>query len=345
MIPRIIHQTWKNTDIPPAWLEAHQSWQFHHPGWSHRLWTDQDNLDLVAAEYPRLLEWYEALPYGILKADVARILILDHCGGVYSDLDTECLRPLGPLLADSSMVIGLEPDSHAHDLGHRRVLSNAVLAGVAGHSFLRQVISAFEACPRKILTHSDVLEQTGPLLLSRIFATSPTRDVTLLPSQAFSPLESNDDRLKILQRREHGFEDIREYCISRGAYVVHYWSNSWVGTLAGELYNPHPHDVPGFRFFPGMDSNGFDIGNGGRDVPELAKACLKNDAAVAFNTDGFLKSHIQPKSAWRKIPAPGEAEGLYVKEDIGIRDAIVTVWLTRCWRKFRRTLASGPHGG
>jgi len=132
MIPRIIHQTWKSAEIPPEWQAGQNSWRRHHPDWQYCLWTDEDNRKLVATHYPALLDWYDSLPYGILKADVARVLILDHCGGVYADLDTECLRPLGPLLLSSSMVAGLEPARHACRLGHRRVVSNAVLAATQG---------------------------------------------------------------------------------------------------------------------------------------------------------------------------------------------------------------------
>lgn len=71
MIPRIIHQTWISEEIPPEGQHAHRSWRLHHPDWQYRLWTDQDNRHLVAAHYPTLLDWYDSLPYAILKADVA----------------------------------------------------------------------------------------------------------------------------------------------------------------------------------------------------------------------------------------------------------------------------------
>jgi len=342
MIPRIIHQTWKDAKIPPEWVGARRTWRFHHPDWSHRLWTDEDNRLLVANHYPRLLDWYDRLPYQILKADVARILILEHCGGVYADLDTECLRPLGPLLENMSMVVGLEPRSHARQLGERRVLSNAVIASSPGHPFVKYIVKAFEASRKEITTHRDVLEQTGPLFLSRLYSARPSPDVTLLPNQVFSPLESADGRLKTLKRREPGWEAVRERCISIGAYVVHYWGNSWVGTLAGELHNPRPHDVPGFRFFPGLDSDGFDIGNGGRDIAALARQCLEDDAVVAFNTDGFMKNRIRPKNAWRQMPSPGQAEGLYVRENFKIPDSALTGFLQRCWRRAVRIPARGP---
>jgi hypothetical protein len=42
-IPRIIHQTWKTADVPPRFAAWRESWARLHPGWQHRLWTDEDN--------------------------------------------------------------------------------------------------------------------------------------------------------------------------------------------------------------------------------------------------------------------------------------------------------------
>lgn len=338
MIPRIVHQTWKSAEIPSAWQLAHHSWRSNHPDWEYRLWTDEDNRNHVAAHYPELLDWYESLPYAILKADVARVLILDCYGGVYADLDTECLRPLGPLLQNAAMVAGLEPRRHARWLGRRRMVSNAVFAATPRHPFLRRVIAAFEAFPREIWTHRDVLEQTGPLLFSRIHSDYRGSDLMLVEPVVFSPLNAGDPRLATLQFRKEGFETVRADCVSRGAFVVHYWANSWMGTLAGELFNPEPHAVPGFRFYPGMDSSGADIKNGGRDIPKLASECLENQTAVGFNTDGFLKSHIQPRSAWQRMSGPQETSGLYVKEGVVIPDEADENRIVRAWRQSRQML-------
>jgi len=202
------------------------------------------------------------------------------------------------------------------------------------------VIAAFEKFPGEIWTHRDVLEQTGPLLFSRIRSGYRGSDLTIVGPRVFSSLFSGDPRLAILQLRRDGFETVRTDCISRGAYVVHYWSNSWMGTLAGELYNPDPQAVPGFSFYPGMDSFGSDIRNGGRDIPKLALECLQNDAAAGFNTDGFLKSKIQPRSAWQRMSGSQEASGLYVKLGVIIPDTVGERRFARRWRQSKRMLGA-----
>lgn len=58
---------------------------------------------------------------GIEKSDILRYLLLYHYGGVYADLDVECLRPFEPLLRRHSgkssfgCVFGAEPHGHAQN--------------------------------------------------------------------------------------------------------------------------------------------------------------------------------------------------------------------------------------
>jgi hypothetical protein len=102
-------------------------------------------------------------------------------------------------------------------------------------------------------------------------------------------------------------------CIMAGAYAVHYWAGSWQNLRGEDLVNPDPHHVAGFRYFPRRDSVGFDIRNQGRNVPELARACLSCEAAVAFNTDGFIKARVRPRRQWQRWHDRSGNEGLYIK--------------------------------
>lgn len=97
---KIIHQTWKNADIPEDRYPAiwRQSWRDAHPGWEYRFWTDEDNERLVRDHYPSFAEDFAAIDRGVVKSDVARALYLHRHGGMYADLDFVCLRPFDGLL-------------------------------------------------------------------------------------------------------------------------------------------------------------------------------------------------------------------------------------------------------
>lgn len=106
-IPRRIHQTWKDAAPPrvlfsPRWS---QSLRERNAGWQYALWTDADNRNLVATQYPSLLQMYDGYASPIQRADVARYLIAHARGGVYADLDTECFKPFAPLTRGASLLL------------------------------------------------------------------------------------------------------------------------------------------------------------------------------------------------------------------------------------------------
>jgi mannosyltransferase OCH1-like enzyme len=100
-IPRKIHQTWKDRNIPREVYpeEWTASWKRHHPAWEYKLWTDRDLLDLARKDYPDFAELL-ATAQGVIRADVGRLLVLHRHGGLYADLDYLALRPLDPLVVE-----------------------------------------------------------------------------------------------------------------------------------------------------------------------------------------------------------------------------------------------------
>jgi mannosyltransferase OCH1-like enzyme len=55
LIPKIIHQTYKNESIPEHWKGPQQTCIDLHPDYEYKLWTDKTSRDFVAAEYVALL--------------------------------------------------------------------------------------------------------------------------------------------------------------------------------------------------------------------------------------------------------------------------------------------------
>ena len=322
MIPKILHQTWKTPTLPPEWVPFAESWKSFHPGWEYRFWTDDDNRALVASEYPDLLGAYDSYPYAIQRADLARYCMLHRFGGIYADMDIECLQPLDTLIAGQSCFLVREPDSQAAALGEALVVSNAFLAAEPGHPFLTAILDALRSERRRAVTHRDVLELTGPLLVTRVFDAHSYLNLSLLDAKVAFSLTSKESAFEALRTRQPGHEALRARLVEAGAYAVHYWANTWVGTLAGALVNPEPHAIPGYDFFPGLDSPGQDITNVGRDIRAAALRCLELPEAVAFNTDGFAKRRLIPRHQWQPMGNGATDEGLYVKKRSGFKALI-----------------------
>ena len=53
-VPKVIHQTWKDADIPQKWQKARQSCIDLHPDYEYKLWTDADGLQFITVRPPGL---------------------------------------------------------------------------------------------------------------------------------------------------------------------------------------------------------------------------------------------------------------------------------------------------
>ncbi len=223
-IPRIIHQMWKDEPLPERWRLLRETWLRQHPDWEHRLWTDESLLAFAARFYPEMVPILEGYSSPVMRSDAARYLLLDHFGGVYADLDTECLRPLEPLLADAELLLPLEPEEHAaagvvKEYGLDRVVGNAWMASVPGHGFWRWVKEALVA--RRM--EKGPLSATGPFLLTDVVSSElpEAERPGLLPSETVFPA-TNLDMAWLNARRPgsaHGFPD--------NVYAIHYWDGTW----------------------------------------------------------------------------------------------------------------------
>lgn len=216
MIPKIIHQSWKVEQVPERWLAYQETWRAMHPGYEYRFWTDDANRAFVAEHFPALLPVYDGYRHPVCRADLARCLVVCHYGGVYADLDCECLRPLDDLLEGRALVFGLEPQSHVDKpavaiRGYSRIVCNAIFASVPQHPFWHHLIPLFMA--RR--DEGNILEATGPFVITRALDSfGGAGDVTILPSDVFYPLD-------------HFLRDVDSGGVPGGPYTIHHWAGTW----------------------------------------------------------------------------------------------------------------------
>lgn len=222
-IPRIIHQMWKDDRVPRELQSGVASWKALNPGWEYRFWTDRSLLEFVSDWYPGVLPVYVGYRDAIRRSDAARYLLLDHFGGVYADLDTECLRPFEELVPENRVVLCHEPPSQWHvqaSHGARPfVLFNGLMAGPPGHPFWRELVERLPACRHA----SGVLDATGPCFLTGVYLWSEHRDrVAVHPATLFSPRDWNG-------------EPVSPYGEPRlPSLADHRWAGSWVRPRASE---------------------------------------------------------------------------------------------------------------
>jgi mannosyltransferase OCH1-like enzyme/glycosyltransferase involved in cell wall biosynthesis len=220
-IPRVLHQTWKDANIPKDLAVYRETWKQLHPHWSFILWTDTANRELIKQHYAWFLPSYDGYPEAIMRADAARYFILHHFGGLYVDLDFEAFRALDPLLTGTQVLLGLEPPDHlllplAVERDLDKIVCNAFMAATPEHPFWKHVL-------QKLTEYSQSaapLDATGPFLLTRAYESYVEKErITLAPAHLLYPI-SNTIVFQNLKQAEQ--KRIRE-----DAYAIHHWYGSW----------------------------------------------------------------------------------------------------------------------
>ncbi len=218
-VPRTIHQIWLGSPVPKALKSFAESWKKMHPDWQYILWTDKEveEFGLVNKHF------YDATDNYGAKSDIARWEIVYKMGGVYIDMDFECLQPLDMFNKVYDFYTAIQPlDTQFIQLGA------ALFGACPGHPLLKHCIETI----KDDWWRKGAPQKTGPVHFTRSFfacaGKSGRRDIAFAPYY-FYPLGC-------MQRV---VEDAVEYQLRRwveqGAIAIHWWSKSWMP----KAYRPH----------------------------------------------------------------------------------------------------------
>lgn len=225
-IPKIIHQTWKDNHLPKDFQSLVQTWRSMLPDWEYHLWTDNMNHEFVRSHYPDFLDKYDAYPKNIQRADAIRYLLLQTYGGLYVDLDFECLKPeFVSLLEDVDFMAGKEPYAHARRFGREYIVCNALMASVPGHPFMEFVIQRMIKHPSgwNVRQGRDILDSTGPFLLTDAYRDySEKKDLKIYEPEVLYPILLEEANLI---KKNNMPEEMKRRIHS--AFAVHYFFGTW----------------------------------------------------------------------------------------------------------------------
>lgn len=187
-IPKMLHQTYRNADLPGGCAGYVADLQALHPDWTYHFYDDDACAELIADMLPDLLPTYGAADLmPVQRADIFRLAIVYLRGGFYLDIDVEMHRALDPLL-EHAAVFPVEVVLDAptcQRLGHEHAVrvGNYGFGAVPGHPFLRHLLDGI-GIASVARTEEDVLETTGPGFVTRAFhgfdQAAPDAKVTLL---------------------------------------------------------------------------------------------------------------------------------------------------------------------
>lgn len=183
MIPRIVHQTWINNDIPIICNSYVKSVKKHFKNWEYKLWTDEECIKLLQNYYPKIYKVALSCSNNGEKADLFRYCILHKYGGLYFDIDYECLNSFEHIenFKKYELFLFKETNSFYKEFGSRDIIANCVLGAKPNTYFFERLIQsiknnifykiAYKASNKKLCKIDSTLFKTGPFLVTKVFET------------------------------------------------------------------------------------------------------------------------------------------------------------------------------
>lgn len=107
IIPKIIHQIWYQgeNNIPNDYPNYSLSWKKLNPHYDHIMWDENKIINLISDHFPHFLDKFNSYPNVVQKVDAAKYMILYVYGGIYVDMDCECIKNIDDLLFYYSLIL------------------------------------------------------------------------------------------------------------------------------------------------------------------------------------------------------------------------------------------------
>lgn len=243
-IPRYIHIIWLGGVLPQEYERYVKSWIDFHPNWTIVLWVDKpasyacdailhsfeefeqyvnmENpagkkivVDVKQLSFDNRVFYNQARNYGE-KSDILKWQVVYQFGGVYVDVDCECLKPLDELHRIYDFYTGIQPlDTNRVQLGA------ALFAAIPEHPILKHCVETIKDDHKEIA----IIAKTGPLHFTKSFFLVAGKTKTLdiaFPASFFYPCGYD----------QRGTEKSVWLCPE--SFAVHHWAGSWLKPTAFE---------------------------------------------------------------------------------------------------------------
>lgn len=233
MIPKIVHQTWRSDTLPSVFQSIYDKNKEVNPKYDFKLWSHSpgppDIDKFIEKEYPDVYPIFANCKYGVQKADIARLAILHHYGGIYIDLDILCLKHFESFIDHGSDFVfaSMEPVEQTMAVFKKdNLLCNAFIAAPAKHEVFRK---ALDIIITLIKNNGDSIYNIFNVFGADIVSSAMTSSEEILSNCRYINRDLiypiSDPKLTDLPSCEKCIKMIKDGDY-KDAYMVHYWIHS-----------------------------------------------------------------------------------------------------------------------
>lgn len=242
-IPRIIHQIWIGKAIPPI-VKLYMKTFKNQRGFEYKLWSNKDlteNNFPITYRYIKKILSKKKVVYAMI-ADLMRLEILYHHGGVYVDTTMERLKSIEKILKTKSQFImsNEEPCGlKCRGENNKLFISNSFIASIPEYKVLKRLLS--EEYLKSIDFNLPANLATGPYYVRT--GIKRHTDVKILPTKYIYPFDFEEQDPCVYLEKRKGFRKIKyndekNYYIKfpctcykdDNVYIIKHWSvgGTWI---------------------------------------------------------------------------------------------------------------------
>ena len=204
MIPKLLHQTYKNNDIPDLYKYCASELRILHPDYEYCFYTDAKMMEIMETEFPDYIEEFNRLPRMIMKIDMFRYFLMYKYGGIYADMDYLFMNSFPYPTAKIVLPASREENGVITRLG------NCVFASEAGHPFWKTLMDTLFLFDRAALNHDDDAivdghpQGTGPVFVTEMWKRYADRESIRVPPRDLFHPPTKVDQTYVNGLRESG---------------------------------------------------------------------------------------------------------------------------------------------
>ena len=185
MIPKIIHQTYKNHNLPPIYKDCQETIISLHDDFEYKFYTDDDMFNYIKNNFEEYYQKFIELPRMIMKIDMFRYFLMYKEGGIYSDLDYKFLKKFDFL--NEHIILPISRENESNEM---TCVGNCIFASEPNNPFWKTVIDTLFTYNRYTKNINDlaVISSTGPVFLTDMYIKYTNKEnIKLIPRIYFHP--------------------------------------------------------------------------------------------------------------------------------------------------------------
>lgn len=233
MIPKTIHQTWRSDTLPSIFQNICDTNKRLNSDFEFKLWSHSpgapDIDDFIKEKYPDIYDIFVKSKYGVQKADIGRIALLHHYGGVYFDLDMMCIKGISDMIDFNSknLYMAMEPNEQTQKISKKDdMLCNAFIATPPDHPLMSAALQKIKDLYKK---HGDKIFSTfnvfgSDLMASCMADNSIYARCRFINRRLIYPI--NDPKFTDLKSSQKDAVMLANGSYNSDTYMVHYWIHS-----------------------------------------------------------------------------------------------------------------------